>query len=147
MNREEILAMEAGDKLNRAVAEQFFNYKVEEKQGFYEFDTGEFMEMESGPDRALCYLANIELGLWRALPCFSTDILAAWQVVEKLVKRYVFDLYFDDVGECWVCKLFDGANEYRGYGTAPEAISKVVLLARQAITQRPPESGEAQLRG
>ena len=69
----------------------------------------------------------------RVMPC-STDISAAWQVVGRLVKRYVFDLYFDDVGDCWVCKLFDGQQEYKGYGqAAPEAICKAALIAKRRL--------------
>ena len=68
---------------------------------------------------------------WTVPAPLSTDISAAWCFVEKLISRYVFDLYFDDVGECWVCKLFDGQVEYKGYGTAPEAICRAALLAKK----------------
>ena len=100
MSKQEILTMEAGDKLDELIAEEIFHW---------------------------VYKA-------RVMPYYSTDISAAWQVVEKLVKRYVFDLYFDDVGDCWVCKLFDGQQEYKGYGqAAPEAICKAALIAKRRL--------------
>ena len=100
MSKQEILTMEAGDKLDELIAGEIFHW---------------------------VYKA-------RVMPHYSTDISAAWQVVEKLIKRYVFDLYFDDVGDCWVCKLFDGHQEYKGYGwAAPEAICKAALIAERRL--------------
>lgn len=61
----------------------------------------------------------------------SVSISIAWQIVEKLIERYVFTLLYDDTGVCWVCKLFDGQEEIQGIGkVAPEAISRAALLAK-----------------
>ena len=100
MTKEEILAMKAGAELDYVVSQKVMGQGQE------------------------------GLGFRTDYNNYSTDISAAWQIVEKLILGYVFNLYFDDVGDCWVCELFGGQQEYRGYGTAPEAICKAALLAK-----------------
>ena len=159
MNKEEILAMEAGGELDTLVGSLLFDYEIEWHWCWREPECGCWEEVESihndkwvnelieshkgwGEDKVKklpCYSITNEdtegkiYKFWNPVEFYSTDISAAWQVVKELIKLYVFDLYYDDVGELWVCKLFDGQQEYQGYGTAPEAISKAALLAKLEI--------------
>lgn len=77
---------------------------------------------------------------WRALPKYSSDIAAAFQVVER-VKELGFEV-FEVHNHCpdapW-CALFcsekiNEANLYEGQGdTAPEAICRAALCALRAL--------------
>ncbi|MCL0091308.1 hypothetical protein M1N57_00310 [Dehalococcoidales bacterium] len=70
------------------------------------------------------------------IPCFSTDISAAWELAEKLTECFVVNLYSDSTSSRWICRLFDGQEEHRGCGTAPEAICKAALAAKVGYHMR-----------
>jgi hypothetical protein len=64
-------------------------------------------------------------------PHYSTDIAAAWQVVEKMEQR--LDLCWLGPGDVWVAVLGNGEEDYQ-YGdamapTAPLAICRAALKA------------------
>ena len=130
MTKEDVLAMEAGVELDAKVLKDIFDCDVKIK--------GMSWQEDGGPFYCFCRCEDMDKQLehrdcehhYRAAISPSTDISAAWQVVEKLIKRYIFDLYYDDVGELWVCKLFDGQQEYKSYGEAPEAICRTALLTK-----------------
>ena len=68
MTDEEIDAMEAGEDLDHAIAEDVFGFPV-------------FREQKDGK----LYLGASRMHHeWRELPRYSTDIAAAWQVVERM---------------------------------------------------------------
>lgn len=72
-------------------------------------------------------------GHWRPLPCFSTDIAAAWLVVHHLtIRRYGFTLdCWGEGGPCFA-KFNEGYREYKAEAPCqcePEAICRAALLA------------------
>jgi hypothetical protein len=86
LTREMILNMPAGERLNRWVAERVMGQKMP----MYIHSP----HIDPTTDGAWICSPSYELGdlcIWRALP-FSTDILAAWQVVEKLQAKARIDV-------------------------------------------------------
>lgn len=68
---------------------------------------------------------------WGELPHYSTDILAAWEVVESLRQRGVFvDVYTSSVGFQAIAQRRKGGNVIapQPSETAPLAICRAVLL-------------------
>jgi len=104
MNKEEILAMEAGDKLDEVVSRLVMDY------------------------------------YWVLRPRYSTNILAAWQIVDRLVSEYYeFQLrtVYHHGKWHWYCSFEapeDLGESYFSFedDTAPIAICKVALLAKLA---------------
>lgn len=113
MTKEEILTMKAGEELDKLVAEAL----------------GDVSEV-TGSDK--CYRhfqENPAYGGWSIPAPVSTDISAAWQVVDRLVdsvRHYMFDLRKVYVNTLWEAS-FQG-RVAQGV-TAPEAICKAALLA------------------
>lgn len=73
-----------------------------------------------------------EAEAWADCPAFSTDIAAAWQVMERMVSRGWWPLVqLDDHAEKWICQFQDQYGE--GFSdeakTAPEAICRAALAA------------------
>ena len=141
MAKEEILAMEAGKELNTFVEEKLFNHRCEVRwcnwlpQGYFEVQSygqgreamggGLLDENESLP----CYMEGEK---WVVVPFYSTDISAAWEVVEKMVKEYGdFVIDYDDSynGGQWSASV-DKLRVAALAKTAPEAICKAALLAK-----------------
>lgn len=113
MTREEILALPAGPETDRLVAERVMGIGW---QGGNPID---------GYD-----------GRWPWPPPYSTDVAAAWSVVEKLTDNqdgYCFDLYrgtFPDQPPEWVCATLRGRGMVVACGqTAPLAVCRAALLA------------------
>lgn len=104
-------AMPAGRELDALVAEQVLGKKVELYR-LCPVPYHRFKDTEQG------------------IPYYSTDIAAAWEVVEK-VQRINGRFRVDIVGPC------QGSDEYSvgflpmlsGYGTAPLAICRAALKA------------------
>ena len=66
-------------------------------------------------------------GMWNGLHTYSTDIAAAWQVVEKMQS---FELEMDYQGSWRACVNFPGEEWYSSIGdTAPITICRAALLA------------------
>jgi hypothetical protein len=135
MTREEILGMEAGRELDKLI-------------GFYIFGYG--IPANIPPDKDL-YIrfkvtsnivngkADCEEILPIPLKCYSTDIKAAWEVVEKMREKS-FYVRVNSIGkyfECCFIKNFVNENNTPGSfiglsntcKTVPEAICKAALLA------------------
>jgi hypothetical protein len=96
----------------------------------------EILGMEAGPklDGMIGeFITGVMVDCYTTLP-YSTDIKAAWEVVEKIFKeKWETNLYnsTDSVNYTWDCRLFK-EDLYRviAHGkTAPEAICKAALLA------------------
>lgn len=111
MTMEELLAMEPGLKLDILVAEKIFNAKVrDDSYADYWFEEGEPMTF------------SMEGFETRFKP--STDISAAWEIVEKLSPRImVLNRRHADV---WHCKFY--GNGFVEAETAPHAICLAALL-------------------
>lgn len=119
---EEILAMKSGNQLNAEVAGQIMGVEVE-----YPFGKG--------------FPYYFRDGKWDAVSQFSTGILDAWRVVDKLNRYYGVMLTVFDPSQlgypakkvlCEVCdshSLTASTVFAKAYGdTAPEAICKAALL-------------------
>jgi hypothetical protein len=136
MNRDKILAMEAGEELDKLVAEALGDV----------FETAE---------NSKCYRhfqKNPAYGGWAIPAPTSTDISVAWQVVEKL--RSMEDgegnpllcclTIYSDHDLCWdiswnyseLSNKNDGHKTHRlpsSYDELPEAICKAALLIKYSI--------------
>jgi len=109
MNKEEILAMESGSdrKLDILVHEQIMHRTVPVDHDI----TDRFCD---------------------CVPRYSTDISAAWQVVEKFSSGY--RIVISTTRYPWDCRIYADDKELRCVAdasgkTAPEAICKAALLA------------------
>lgn len=109
MNRDEILNMPAGREMDTLIVEKVMGLKVD-----YEFDEPHVPSLRDKYDE------------WGYLPNYSTDILAAWEVVEEL-KGLKPILNYDPQSQKWYMRLNGGS--YCSADTAPLAICRVALLA------------------
>ena len=116
MTRDEILSLSVGPELDRLVMEKVFNakrnYHGEEEYWYHYDENGE-------PDYE-----------WSAYNSPSTDMSAAWEVLEKV--RPNCDWYGVDTFRKWYrCLILDNRDRIgEAYAdTAPEAICKAALLA------------------
>lgn len=113
MTREEILSMSAGKELDELVAEKVMGWER----------TGQCWKDERGNTR------TIELTSFGSFEP-STDITAAWEVVELIGKDYGVEVYHEDgLSECAVGSLHKPEIVRVEALTAPEAICKAALLA------------------
>ncbi|QUL57546.1 hypothetical protein KDC22_14345 [Paenibacillus tritici] len=133
LTREEILAMEPGPELDKLIAEHVMGWSI------YRFD-------KDVPERCYYMLVDksfdpvVDGGYWNAgerkteeeawndnRP-FSTDISAAWEVLNKVIEMGMEI----NVGfyQKWDCALdYRGTQWNEQADTAPEAICKTALLA------------------
>ena len=138
MNREQILKMEAGRKMDALVAikvmEKVFHPRV---HSLY-WDELPSMIVDS-PDR-IKYPAADEYCMWGNCPHYSTDISAAWEILYELEnsKREILsEIVRAGVEEYkdmrWDVVLRECVNPWRRYiateNTAPLAICRAALLA------------------
>lgn len=72
--------------------------------------------------------------LEKQVPTYSTDIISAWEIVEKL-KHLEPELTWSDEHQCWHMTLWKGANQgmMPGSKTAPHAICLAALKAVGAL--------------
>lgn len=141
MTREEILSMEA-EELRQRIGENIFGYIVEVRKGFRSFGDGTFIEDPTdriSASYALCYIADRwtteggeEVLVWEELPYYSTNISAAWQVVERMRELdYLFSLTnYDNYKLEYQARFYNRTSSHSGFGAAPEAICKAALLAK-----------------
>lgn len=152
MSKEEILAMQPGEELNKLVAEQVFDKKVVIVKYLSGYSTLKDEDLPSGENYEECYATVFRDGetpLYAdhipdfavrvdLLEDYSRDISAASQILEKLKKDWdCIDLVWD-VG-AWDMRLenYDNHREFclgKESGTTfeelPEAICKAALLAK-----------------
>ncbi len=115
MTRDEILNMQAGHELNKLIAEFVFGMKLEKNHGF----AGGYYWVGNG-----VLFGDVPA---HGMPDYSTDIEAAWTVVEKMTDGETpndFELRTSIRG--WRCDFYKG---YASAETAPLAICKAALLA------------------
>lgn len=118
MDRAEILAMKPGRKLDELVAVKVVGWKK------YNLGCGDFYAPYSENP-----MFNI---LGHVVPEYSTDIAAAFEVVEKFDYLYLFrctDIPDVIPSDQWECKLNFNSTEYARGKTAAEAFCKAALLA------------------
>ena len=115
MSRDEILTMEAGREMNELIAEKImgwikYNPNISTE---YNFD-GWFIKCPDG--LGLC----VESDDWSP----STDMTAAWQVVEKMDMPFYLERKDD-----WFAMFGDELDYSANADTAPLAICRAALLA------------------
>ena len=116
MNKDEILAMKAGEELDKLVIKELMHHIWDDSE------------------RPRCKIC----GVWKDWPkptgCeykpYSTDISAAWQVVEKL-RDYYPEIEFNQFSKKWEVTFLVGETALAD--TAPEAICRAALLAKQEV--------------
>ena len=146
MTKEEILTMEAGEELDRLVAIEVMGEPIPEftpENAFALQLAGSPVKSPQGSWLCLCAYDEGDIPRWRPLH-YSTDISAAWPVVEKLTEEWTkrnkpisIEVIYDcgayetkvetwnDDKKDWNEPIFSGSCE-----AAPEAICKAALLAK-----------------
>ena len=141
MTREEILAMEAGEELDRLVVTEVMGEPIPEftPENALELQlAGSPVRSSQGNWLCLCKIGEGDVPTWRPMP-YSTDISVAWQVLKKLREEYW----------CIEIKIADGCrvimellrtppirvevNAGTPFEKLPEAICKAALLTRLVV--------------
>ena len=131
MTKEEILAMEAGEKLDASISEW--------KDGCYHDWKGQ--SIIHGGLVLKCTKCKAFRDNGRQLPNqrYSTDILAAWQVIKKLREEY-WCIEIKIADGCWVIMellrtppIRVEVNAGTPFEKLPEAICKAALLAKLEV--------------
>ena len=105
MNRDEILAMPAGRKLDAIVAEKVMGFELDRYR----------------PNNAIDRVSNYSHGIKK----YTTDISAAWDVMKKLQENFIFiDLFSTSDSYNVIINECDSVNAEE----APEAICKAALI-------------------
>jgi hypothetical protein len=140
MTRDEILNMPAGREMNALIAEKVTGWKAIHAE--YKCNGEYFFRCDAcgGYGHGNCYgngdgAIQIKCGEYTVccdeaeMPAYSTDISAAWEVVEKM-KADGWEFYFEWKDEPWA--LFENdeclLDKYADADTVPLAICKAALL-------------------
>jgi len=120
VTKEEILAMEPGRKLDILIAKEAFGLKID----------------EDGMVLVTYHLSKGDIECPEAPQPYSTDISAAWQVLEKLQEKWRWITLFCDHGAWFITLENPDEKEIKKITTdvgmeLPEAISKAWLLANK----------------
>jgi hypothetical protein len=119
MNKEELLNMQAGYEMDLLVAEKLMGWKwfhYEEASYFRRNDVFDYVIIVDKLRGQTCVFNN-------SLPKFSTEISAAWEVIEKLG---LTDFSIEKVGDHYCVNL---VIESACAETAPLAICRAALMA------------------
>jgi hypothetical protein len=128
MNRDEILAMPAGREMDALIAEKVMGWTLGEPHEIHGWMMHGMVTVRdwvgSTNDAGITHIEK-----WSP----STDIAAAWEVVEKLGDKFD-ELERGDGGEFWMCVVYpDGFIPCVARAeTAPLAICRAALLAMEA---------------
>jgi len=136
MTREEILAMKPGRELDALVGEYVFGFKrVKTPPDYYGKNGGTDVLVPRNLPEFYNYPPIGEIQLWYMCRHWSTDISAAWEVVEKMREKGSH-FFVRDTGNNEVLVQFSYLYG-RGYiaKTAPEAICKSSLLAVMEVEE------------
>lgn len=132
MTRDEILNMPAGREIDALIEENIFKSVSCNNWAIQRYYPEEWIRINSSCEHERCH----PLGF---VPRYSTDISAAWEVVEKFVEQdckchiYRYGNWNKKDGKrCW--QVFLGDNKYNLFpyaeaDTAPLAICRAALLA------------------
>ncbi|GAB7057397.1 hypothetical protein JCM16163A_41460 [Paenibacillus sp. YK5] len=117
LSREEILAMPSGRELDVLVAEKVMRGTAHTYVFNNKTINGMMVPIENGTRIS-------------RIPHYSTDISAAWEVVEKM-KRNDWVFVINSISEEWTALFYlDRIHEHEvTCNSAPEAICKAALLA------------------
>lgn len=156
MNKEEILAMEAGEDLDRLVAIEVMGEPMPELTPENALNlqlAGSPVKSPKGNWLCLCRYEEGDIPTWRPLP-FSTDISAAFLVVEAMMSLrgynmslllHSYEVYPEPY---WYCDFrMRGSHAPPAYEwvdhqkAAPEAICKAALIARLDEIKKLEEEG------
>lgn len=135
MTKEEIMTIEAGEELDRLVATEVMGEPIPEFTPEDALDlqlAGSPVKSPQGNWRCLCKYDEGDIPTWRPVP-YSTDISAAWLVAEKMITEYgdfIIDYDKSYNGGRWSAGV-DKLRVAAMAKTAPEAICKAALLAKQ----------------
>jgi len=146
MNKDGILAMEAGEELDRLVAIEIMGEQMPSFIPENALDlqlAGSPIKSQNGYWLCLCKYEEGDIPIWHPLP-FSTDISAACRVLEKLTAEWtkrnkpisievIYDCgayevkveTFNEDKSDWNEPIFSGSCE-----AAPEAICKAALVTK-----------------
>ena len=128
MTKEEVFAMEAGRDLDVLVAEEILGIEVE--WDYSPLDPNHVLPrlpFHKGESRVA--IDSSAHGVENTIYKYSTDISAAWQVVEKMLPPSQIHRCLDDT--YWVVFGFNTMiKPHIEAKTAPEAICKAALLAK-----------------
>jgi Phage ABA sandwich domain len=113
-----IESIEAGEELDKLIAERVFGLTVERRGEFYRY-YNEALREEFG-------------GRWTSpVLHYSTDIADAWAIVEKL-KAVSVSKRFDGTWQCW---HWDKVHHVGRGPTAPLAICRAALAALEIVQE------------
>lgn len=132
MTRDEVLSMPAGSEMDALIAEKVMGMELARPLGEH------FVSHDMAIDAGDMMLEGQSMGVeWEYMqpPPFSSDISAAWKVVEKM--RELYDVVIDLDSDLVSCKLLNyvESGDYRTlvveqiYKSAPLAICRAALLA------------------
>lgn len=122
LTREEIMHMPAGREMDALIATQVFGHEVKRDTVLTTFvpfrvDTVEWSEG------------------FTTLAHYSTDIEAAWEVIEELTRdHYDFDVW-SETDSIW-CEIFKGVSATANAKTAPLAICRAALLLKNSDNRK-----------
>ena len=136
MTKEEILAMEIGEDLDRLVATEVMGEPMPEFIPEDALDlqlAGSPIKSPKGNWLCLCDYDKGDIPTWRPLP-YATDISAAWQVEEKIKELGLTEQYGNKIAIIVLDdnttarqRIFDAAH------ASPEMRCKAALLAKLGI--------------
>jgi len=137
MDKNAILAMEAGEELDKLVAAEVMGEPIPEftpENALGLQLAGSPVKSPKGNWLCLCRYDEDDIPTWRPLP-YSTDISVAWLVVEKLIDIHPQgDFHLEHLEDEWCCGWCyppSGADldNWICGKTVPEAICKAALIA------------------
>lgn len=133
LTREQILNMPAGREMDTLVAKKVFGWDVHSEilGGLEVYYTVHHEPLKDCPEELRAVTGQIII---KRVPDFSTDIAAAWEVVEKLGNMgYTINIQWKGKGRVYenTAEVSITSNIYtvgHGIGTAPIAICKAALM-------------------
>jgi len=138
--KEEILAMEAGRELDVLVAKEIFGIEVEWDYALWDVNK-QCNKLPFCKGKPRTVLGPMAHSVSNTIPGYSTDISAAWLVVEKLIDIHPQgDFHLEHLEDEWCCGWCyppSGADldNWICGKTAPEAICKAALLTRLEVKE------------
>jgi len=119
MTRDDILNMPAGREMDAQIAQSVFGMRLTKNHGL----AGGFYWVGNG----------VQFGIMQEqdTPAYSTDISAAWEVVEKMGNvDKLHDVELRTSIRGWICNIFNSFDSFEvNADTAPLAICRAALLA------------------
>lgn len=130
MTKEEILAMEAGPEMNALVAEKVMGWIWIDGEYGHPTEKGPFNDCE-------CPSHSYQKTL---LPRYSTDIAAAWEVVNKLGRKSINKIAAETGLATFLLVQYPNGTwkaNFSGYRTSVEADTVPLAICRAALLSKP----------